>query len=519
MLAVSVFNSSKYVSFVFTNLERKRMKRLHRFIIKSFLGPFFMTFFICVFILLMQFLWKYIDELVGKGLDWNVVTELLIYASCGLVPLAFPLAMLLASIMTFGNMGENYELVAMKASGISLFRIMRPLLVVTMLLTGIAFYFSNNVLPKTNLKFYTLLFSVKSQKPEMVIKEGVFTNDMEGYSIKVDRKAKDSNMLYGLMIYTHTSGDANNNVTVADSGKMEVTEISENRKYMSVTLYNGYSYRDERETHPGRNKHYPFSRDVFKKEVINISMSGFEFNKADERLYAGASKMMNVNQLKSKGDSAIQDYMYKVTRFVTSLNYQSDVTRQIGWLIVKHDSLTPNPIAPADTIVDIDKFYNVLSTFEKEELYHRTVENVRSNSQLITQQMDEMYRSRRYVNNYPMEWHRKYTLSIACVIFFFIGAPLGAIIRKGGLGMPVVVSILMFIAYYILMITGEKFAREDAWSMEGGMWFSSLVFLPLGIWLTYKAATDSSVMNVESYQLFFKRLFSIFRFKNKKNEI
>lgn len=171
------------------------MKRLHLFVIKSFLGPFFMTFFICVFILLMQFLWKYIDDMVGKGLEWRIVLELLTYASFGLVPLAFPLAMLLASIMTFGNLGENYELVAMKASGISLFRIMKPLLVVAMVLTSIAFYFSNNILPKTNLEFYALLYSVKQQKPEMVIKEGVFSNDLEGYSIKVERKGRNNNMI------------------------------------------------------------------------------------------------------------------------------------------------------------------------------------------------------------------------------------------------------------------------------------------------------------------------------------
>ncbi|MBC8005163.1 MAG: LptF/LptG family permease [Verrucomicrobia bacterium] len=495
------------------------MKRLHRFIIKSFLGPFFMTFFICVFILLMQFLWKYIDELVGKGLDWRIVTELLVYASAGLVPLAFPLAMLLASIMTFGNMGENYELVAMKASGISLFRIMRPLMLVTLLLTGIAFYFSNSVLPKTNLKFYTLLFSVKSQKPEMVIKEGVFSNDMENYSIKVERKGRDNNMLYGLMIYNHANRNGNTNVTVADSGKMEVTEIAENKKFMSVTLYNGYSYWEEKEPHSNQNKRFPFRRESFKKEVINISMSGFEFNRTDESLYAGASKMMNVNELKVNGDSVFQDYKIRIWRFVTSLNYQNDVSTQIGWLVNPGDTLKPNPIAKPDTLVDIDKVFASLSTFEKEELYRRTIENVRSNSQLINQQVDEMYVSRRHVNNYSMEWHRKFTLSIACLIFFFIGAPLGAIIRKGGLGMPVVVSILMFIAYYILMITGEKFAREDAWSMEGGMWFSSLVFLPLGIWLTYKAATDSGVMNIESYQLFFKKLFNAVSFKSKKNEI
>jgi lipopolysaccharide export system permease protein len=183
------------------------------------------------------------------------------------------------------------------------------------------------------------------------------------------------------------------------------------------------------------------------------------------------------------------------------------------------DSMRVNPMIKADTIVDIDKILPALSTFEKEELYQRAIGNVRSNSHLITQQMDEMYTRKKMVNNYPMEWHRKFTLSIACLIFFFIGAPLGAIIRKGGLGMPVVVSILLFIAYYILMITGEKFAREDAWSMMSGMWFASLVFLPLGIWLTYKAATDSSIMNIESYQLFFKNLLQMKFSKRQKPEI
>ena len=495
------------------------MKRLHKFIIRSFLGPFFMTFFICVFILLMQFLWKYIDELVGKGLEWKIVTELLLYASCGLVPLAFPLAMLLASIMTFGNMGENYELVAMKASGISLFRIMRPLMVITILLTMTAFYFSNNILPKTNLKFYSLLYSVKRQKPEMVIKEGVFSNDMDNYSIKVERKGADNNMLYGLMIYNHAQRDGNSNVTVADSGKMEITELAEDKKFMTVTLFNGYKYTDVKENRPGRDKHFPFRRETFEKQVINISMSGFEFNRTDEKLYAGASRMLNTKQLKYVGDSAFVEYKIRVWHFVTSLSYQSDVNKQLGWLAMPYDSLKKDPQLKADTLVDIDNLFASLSTFEKVGLYQKAIGHVRSNSQIVSQQMDEMYSRKKYVNNFPMEWHRKYTLSIACIIFFFIGAPLGAIIRKGGLGMPVVVSILMFIAYYILMITGEKFAREDAWSMLGGMWFSSLVFLPLGIWLTYKAATDSGIMNVESYQLFFKNLFNKVFFKNKKNEI
>lgn len=493
------------------------MKRLHRFIIKSFLGPFFMTFFICVFILLMQFLWKYIDDLVGKGLDWNIVAELLTYASFGLVPLAFPLAMLLASIMTFGNLGENYELVAMKASGISLFRIMRPLLVVTLILTGIAFYFSNNILPKTNLKFYSLMYSVKEQKPEMVIKEGVFSNDLENYSIKVERKSHNSNMLYDLMIYNHANNEGNVNVTVADSGKMEITE---DKKFMTITLFNGRSYYDEKENNQGQNRKYPFRRETFQKEVINISMKDFEFNRIDEKRYSGASKMMNVSQLTNQGDSTYTEYKFRLWRFITSLNYGSEINQQVSWMAMPFDSLRrPKPILKSDTIVDVDKIIASLSTFEKGDLFQRAISNARSNSQTITQQVDEMYSRKRMVNNYFMEWHRKFTLSFACLIFFFIGAPLGAIIRKGGLGMPVVVSILMFIAYYILMITGEKFAREDAWSMVEGMWFSSIVFLPLGIWLTYKAATDSGVMNLESYQLFFKKLLKFELLKRRKPEI
>ena len=491
------------------------MKLLHKFIIKSFLGPFFMTFFICVFILLMQFLWKYIDDLVGKGLDWGIVSELLMYASFGLVPLAFPLAMLLASIMTFGNLGENYELVAMKASGISLFRIMRPLFVVALILTSIAFYFSNNILPKTNLKFYTLMYSVKQQKPEMVIKEGVFSNDMENYSIKVERKGKNNNMLYDVMIYNHADNQGNVNVSISDSGKMEITQ---DKKFMSITLYNGQNYTEGTESRQSTAKRYPFRRESFQKEVINISMKDFEFNRIDEKRYAGASKMMNVSQLTSQGDSVFKEYKLQLWRYLTAFSYISDVNRQVSWLSNPKDSLRINPNIKPDSIVDFDKTIAALSTFEKAALYQRVISNVRSNSLALTQQFDEMYMRKKSLNSYAMEWHRKFTLSFACLIFFFIGAPLGAIIRKGGLGMPVVVSILMFIAYYILMITGEKFAREDAWSMVEGMWFASFVFLPLGIWLTYKAATDSGVMNIESYQAFFKRLTKVRFFNRHKPE-
>ncbi len=491
------------------------MKRLHKFVIKSFLGPFFMTFFICVFVLLMQFVWKYIDEFVGKGLEWTIVVELLSYAAFGLLPLAFPLAMLLASIMTFGNLGENYELVAMKASGISLFRIMRPLLVLAIGMTLIAFYFSNNILPKTNLKFYSLMFSVRQQKPEMVVKEGVFSNDLGNYSIKVERKGKNNNMLYDVMIYDHSEDRGNVNVSVADSGKMEVTK---DKKFMTVTLFNGQSYTERQERGSSADRRFPFERQSFQKEVINISMKDFEFNRIDEKRYSGVSKMMNLSQLEKVGDSTFYDYRFRLWRYLSMFNYIADVNRQIAWLSNPVDSLRKNPNIKPVHDVDFDKTFASLSPLEKQELYQKVIGYVRANSQSISERLDEMYNRKKGINSYAMEWHRKFTLSFACLIFFFIGAPLGAIIRKGGLGMPVVVSILLFISYYIIMIMGEKVAREDAWTMVSGMWLASAVFLPLGIWLTYKAATDSGVMNMESYQALLKKITALSLFKRSKTE-
>jgi lipopolysaccharide export system permease protein len=295
-------------------------------------------------------------------------------------------------------------------------------------------------------------------------------------------------------------------------------EVTENKKYMAITLYSGQSYSEEADRRQGSERRFPFRRETFQKEVINISMLDFEFNRSDEKLFSHGSRMMNVSQLSNQGDSLFVDYKRRVLRFVTSLNYISDISKQINWLSMP-DSLKRNPQLKPDTLVDLAQVINSMTTFEKDELYRRTVSSVRGNSQLISQQFEEMYSRKKMVNAYVMEWHRKFTLPFACLIFFFIGAPLGAIIRKGGLGMPVVVSILMFIAYYILLITGEKFAREDAWSMSSGMWFSSAVFLPLGIWLTYKAATDSGVMNIESYQLFFKKLYKLSFFKKSKPEI
>ena len=488
------------------------MKRLHQFVLKSFLGPFFMTFFICVFILLMQFLWKYIDDMVGKGLEWHIVAELLLYASLGLVPMAFPLATLLASIMTFGNLGENYELVAMKASGISLFRIMKPLVFVAVGLTIFAFYFSNNILPQTNLKFGALMASIKKQKPEMVITEGIFTNDIDGYSIKVDRKSRDSNMLYKILIYDHTTNQGNVSVTVADSGFMK---ISEDKKFMIMTLFEGETDMDEKPNENRRNHRYLFRRTHFEKQIVTVPLRGFDFKRTDEDNLRNMYRMLTLTQLEHMEDSLYKDYDYRVRRFAINMRYNPSLNKSVVSLTNLEDSLRIYQAFGAEKKLQFDSVFSHLDPMQKNEVYTQALSQARMNMQTINQNMFELYSIKKNLNKYSMEKHRKFTWSVACLIFFFIGAPLGAIIRKGGLGMPVVVSILMFIAYYMVSISGEKAAREDVWSMLHGMWFSTIIFFPLGFFLTYKAANDSGLMNIETYQYKLKKVINlIIRKKN-----
>ena len=484
------------------------MKRLHLYVIKSFVGPFIMTFFIVLFVLLMQFLWKYVDDLVGKGLDIKVLAEMMFYASFTLLSFAFPLAMLLASIMTFGSLGENYELVAMKSSGISLIRIMKPLFVFAIIITIIAFYFANNILPVTNLRFTTLMYSVREQRPELILQEGVFTNEMDGYSIKIGRKDKKSNMLYDLLIYDHTSGKINESVTVADSGYLVITE---DKKYMVLNLFDGVNYSEELTN----NQNYPFKRNKFEEQITRVQVQNFDFSRRDESLFRNIARMQNVRQLLAMEDSMYTDYSRRVRSFIMDINLNTDISRKIYNLTVPHDSLKTNiEIPEPDTIINFDKYFNSLDPQQKIYIANAAAMNTRSNSQNINIFQDQLYNQKKEINKHSIERHRKFTLSVAVIVFFFIGVPLGAIIRKGGLGMPVVVSILLFIAYYIVSMTGEKSAREDVWDMFGGTWFSTFLFLPVGIWLTYKAATDAPVMNTETYIKLFQKL-GISRFINK----
>jgi len=481
--------------------------------INRFIGPFFMTFFITVFVLLMQFLWKYLDEFVGKGLDGDVIAELMLYAISSLIPLALPLSMLLASIMTFGDLGENNELLAMKAAGISLTRIMRPLIFLSVFVSVFAFYFANDVMPVTNRKFAALLLSIRYQKPELIVKEGVFSNEVDGYSIKVGKKSKKSDKLYNIMIYDHTKNEGNVSVTVADSGTMK---MSEDKKYMVLTLFAGQAYTDV-ESNPRRrnNKEYPFRNDKFDKEVLITPIKGMDFKRKDESTVGNFYKALSLKQLSSSADSMAKELDRRRTDFAVKLNYLPPLTREVV-SYARTDSAAKSKLK-MDEYVNVDSMLSNMNQNVKMDIINQALRNARSNKRSLQQAKDDLELRTKWLNKYWVEWHRKFTLSLACLIFFFIGAPLGAIIRKGGLGMPLVISIVLFIFYYIISMTGEKMSREGVGHIWEGMWFSSLLFLPAGIFLTYKAANDSVILNMDAYAEFFRKL-NPFKKKKKGNE-
>lgn len=475
------------------------MKKLHLFVLRTYTGPLVATFFVVVFVLLMQFLWKYIDDLIGKGLEFSVVAELLLYTSAGLVPLALPLAILLSSLMTFGNMGENFELTALKSAGISLQRIMSPLIIMTVIISVGAFYFSNNFLPYTNLKMRSLLYDVQQQRPEMQIREGLFYNGIDNYSIKVAGKNHRTNMMYDLKIYDHSSRRGNLKVTVADSGFMRITE---DKGHLVTTLYNGYNYEEmEDRARQRRDRTFPHRNDRFEEQVMIIELSGFDLQRTDEEAFRHNSQMMNLSQLEMTTDSLNQVMSSQVTDHTTTM-IQSSFFKKEAYRRELHDTLEAVGTKPAN----IRELEESLTQDQRRRAWDQATVDARlTRNQIISTKTNFDWQNKR-IRRYEMEWHRKFTLSFACFIFFFIGAPLGAIIRKGGLGMPVVVSVLFFILYYVIDISAQKFVKELVIPASPGMWISSFILLPMGVFLTYKATTDSVIMNTETYYNLYNRI-------------
>jgi lipopolysaccharide export system permease protein len=474
------------------------MKKLHFFVLKTYVAPLFLTFFVVVFILLMQFLWKYIDDLIGKGLELGVIAELLLYTSAGLVPLALPLAILLSSLMTFGNMGENFELTALKSAGISLQRIMSPLIVLTILMCVGAFYFSNNVLPYTNLKMRSLLYDIQQQRPEMQIREGIFYYGIDNYSIKVAGKNLRNNMMYDIKIYDHSDRRGNLKVSVADSGFMMITE---DKGHLITTLYNGYNYEEmENRAQQRRNRTFPHRNDRYDEQTMIIELSGFDLQRTDEELFRGNSQMMNITQLEMTSDSLRNSLSADVSSHTETV-IRSSFYKKEAHRFELQDSVLPVQRQPAN----IGEVEAELTEDEKRRAIDQALVDARMTRNQIISTKTQYDHKNKLIRRYEMEWHRKFTLSFACFIFFFIGAPLGAIIRKGGIGMPAVISVIFFVIYYVIDISAQKFVKELVIPAFPGMWISSFILLPVGIFLTYKSTTDSVIMNTETYFNFIKK--------------
>jgi lipopolysaccharide export system permease protein len=468
------------------------LKKLHLLLLRSYLGPFVLTFFIVLFIFLMQFVWKYIDDFVGKGLEPLVIAELLFYASANLVPMSLPLAVLLSSIMTMGNLAEQYELVAMKSSGLSLFKILAPLIIFIGLLGAGAFYFNNTISPFANLKFKSLLWDVTRKKPSMELKEGVFYNGIEGYSIRVMKKNKESNALYDVLIYQHDKqSPGNRRVIRAKEGEMIKSPNGQN---LMLHLKDGVSYD---EIVSADTEAVPHTKNEFSEDFITMDLSGFDLQRSDEDLWKSHMKMLSMVQLREAIDS-LQ---------LQSGQRAREVKKYMDRSLSLNDTL--KDINGADTLA-IPSFAD-MPIIDKRQAVNVAMNMTRNAKNYMSRTKEELAGRSEYISKHKIEWHRKLTLSLAVVLLFFIGAPLGAIIKKGGLGMPVIFSVVFFLIYHISSITGEKMVETGKLSPFEGMWLSSLILLPIAVFLTYKAAKDAALFDWDVYVRITDRVNAFFR--------
>jgi len=502
----------------------------------------------------MQFVWKYVDDLVGKGLEWLIIGKLLVLVSATMVSLALPLAILLSSLMTFGNLGEYMELTALKASGISLQRAMRSVFIFCLIMSGLAFYFSNNVLPIANLKMRTLLHDIQNKRPELNIKPGIFNSDIQNFVIRIGKKSNDGKQLEQIMIYDHTNHAGNDRLILAEKGVMK---LSDDKRFLELKLVNGKTYT-EAEPNKVRRGKYPFLRENFSEDLIRFDLSIFDLSKSDENLFKKNYQMLNLTQLSNEADTLNMQLIKEKTYLIESIfngpffkngekystinnvvkkinpkdSIRQDSMARILQIKLKmrknmdlilngkkpfEDTLSaekegfvklPSVSVKTKPIALIDKKF-VLKNYSKADqirIYENAEKLLRSNKSTLDYSIENFSQEQERINKHQIEWHRKFTLSFACILLFLIGAPLGAIVKKGGLGMPVVISLAFFITYHMVSITGEKLAREGVTTPFWGMWLSAIVLLPIGLFLTYKATTDSKLFESEAYLKLFKRI-------------
>ena len=466
------------------------IKKLDSLIIKAFVGPFLATFLITLFVLVMQFFWLYIDDLVGKGLDFVTLAKLTGYVAAFNVPLALPLALLLSSIMTFGNLGESFELVAIKSAGIPLLRFMQPLFIVTILIATVAFLFANNVIPVVNLKLNTLKYDIIVSKPAFDIKEGVFYDKIDGYIIKIGRKSKNGNEIFNVIIYEKNYGLQDYSL-VAESGVMRVTP---DKRSLEFDLKNGWRYEEKGNRLTTNTE---FIRLGFKQYKKMLDLSSFKMNKTADSAFKDNFKMLSVRQL----NIAIDSIDNVDTNYVKRA--RADILPYMDFGKYADSSWQKVPLS---LLKKVKKFEKLIPDSAKTNLADRVVSvltTVQSSVNLLSADYTE---NERELDLHLIEWHRKFTLSVACLVLFLIGAPLGSIIRKGGLGTPLVFAVIFFVVFHLLNTFGEKFVKSGEMSPVVGMWLSTVVLIPVGFFLTYKAMRDSQLFNQEFYHRTIKNL-------------
>ena len=464
------------------------MKILSRWLLKAFFGPFVLTFCIVLFVLMMQFLWVYVDDFVGKGLEWYIIAEVLFYASASFVPLALPLAVLLSSIMTFGNLGEFYELTAVKSAGVSLWRFARPLTLVVVLMMLGALYFANTLLPISRLKFGSLLYDIQQKKPALSLKPGRFYTEIENYAIRIGKKSEDNKLLEDILIYDHSEGRGNTLVIVAKRGQMEQ---SADERFLKLKLYEGYSYE---ELAPKEGQYYrkPHMRTRFEEQEIQFDLSAFTLKRTDEELWKDYYAMLNLRQLTKVIDSLEADYKKRNQELlaITDNFYQ-----------FQKDSLFLSARASAGAIQNLGSYwFEQLDPLEQQDVLRDAINNVQSVKGYTVMRDRELEARRSILNRHYLEGHRKFSLSFACLLLFLVGAPLGAIIRRGGLGLPMLFSIVLFLIYHVVGMTSEKLARDSLVEVHLALWISSLVLLPIGVFLLIKSNNDSRLFDAGSYK-------------------
>ncbi len=477
-----------------------RIKKLDIFIIKQFGLLFVGTFFICQFVLMMQFLWRYVDELIGKGLSLEIMAQFFWYMGLMLMPQAFPLAILLSSLITFGNLGESSELTAIKAAGISLMQAFRSLIVISVLMAGVSFYFQNVVGPQANQDFYRLLLGMKQKSPEVQIPEGRFYDGIPGSNIYVQKKNLDTGMLYGIMIYRMTGSYEDQAIILADSGMMQSTA---EKKHLLLTLYNGVWNENMRSQDLAGTADVPYRRETFVTKRIVLDFDG-GFSLADEEDISGDARAKSLGKILHDKDS-LQEFNDSVGRA-----YYEEGSR----FFFKHIEVSqPDSIKITKLLAEgnttLDSMFTKLNDIQKQSAMRTAINNAQSIATDLEMKGAYTKSLHRYYRTHQIQAILKFTLALTCIIFFFIGAPLGAIIRKGGLGVPVIISVLVFIVYYILDSTGQKMARDDQWTVWYGLTISTVVLAPIACFFTYKANNDSVVFNVDMYKQVFMRVLGL----------